>query len=429
MMMNSRCNRRNFLGTTAAASAMLASGVWTERLRAQSTSANEKLNIACIGTANRALEDINGVAGESIVALYLAVQAARFPAARTYRDYREMIEAEAGKIDAVVIGTTDHQHAPASIRAIRKGMHVYCEKPLTHTVAESRLIAEAAKAAGVATQMGTQIHAEENYRRVVEVIQAGSIGEVTEVHVWVNKGWGAEDLPQGDDPVPEKLDWDLWLGPAAKRPYLRGHYHPAAWRRWWAFGQGTLGDMGCHYMDLPFWALGLTHPTHCVAEGPTPHPEACPLGLKVKYKFPANDGRGPVALTWYDGYLAPQSINGISVPGSGVMFIGSEGSMFADYGRYQLYPEEKFASFQPPVASIPSSIGHHAEWIQACKEGTPTTCNFTYSGGLTESVLLGNVAFRCGQELQWDAKTLKATNCPDADRYIHKTYRAGWEVA
>ena len=428
-------SRRRFLQTTSAGAAALAGGVWSETARANLNNANEKLNIACIGTANRAGANIDGVKGENIVALcdidkiYLDAAANRFKEARTYNDYRELIEAEGDRIDAVVVATADHHHAPASIRAIRAGKHCYCEKPLTHTVEESRIVAEAAKKHGVATQLGTQIHAGENYRRVVEIVQSGALGDVTEVHVWVGKGWGGGELPKNTQEPPAHLSWDLWLGPAPEREFAPGRYHPAQWRKWWAFGQGTLGDMACHYMDLPFWALKLRHPTHCEAEGPEVHPETCPLGLIVRYKFPERDGLAPVDFTWYDGRMIPREVAGERVPGSGVMFVGTEGKMFANYGSYRLYPDAKFKDFTPPEPTIPRSIGHHAEWIKACKEGTPTTCNFDYSGALTEAVLLGNVAYRTGEALEWDAKTLKATNCPAADKYIRKEYRMGWEVA
>jgi len=420
---------------SGAGATVLASGVWSELAAAESTSPNEKLNMGCVGTANRAAADINGVVSENIVALcdvdknYLDRAKTKFPDARTYADYREMIDKEADKIDAVTVGTADHNHAPASIRAIRAGKHVYCEKPLTHTVHESRIVAEAAKKHGVATQLGTQIHAGENYRRVVEVIQSGAIGDVTEVHVWVGKAWGGGERPEGGQEPPATLDWDLWLGPAPVRPYWPGIYHPAQWRRWWDFGQGTLGDMACHYMDLPFWALNLRHPISCEAEGPEVHPETCPMGLTVHYEFPERDGLPPVRFTWSDGNRIPKEVAGERVPGSGVMFIGSEGKMFANYGSYRLFPTEKFAGFEPPEPSIPPSIGHHAEWVRACKDGSPTTCNFDYSGALTEAVLLGNVAYRTAEKLVWDAKSLKATNCAAADKYISKEYRAGWEVA
>ena len=434
-------NRRSFLKTSAAGSAAaLSSSLFVSEASAKaSLSPLEKLNIACIGTANRAAEDVNGVMSENIVAIvdvdsnYLNKAKAMLTEKnklepRTYADYREMIDKEGDKIDAVVIGTADHHHAPASIRAIRAGKHVYCEKPLTHTVFEARLIATEAKKRGLATQLGTQIHAENNYRRVVEIIQAGVIGDVTDVHVWVGKGWGGGERPAKADPVPASLNWDLWLGPAPERPYADGQYHPANWRRWWDFGQGTLGDMACHYMDLPFWALDLKRPVRCEAEGPDVHPETCPLGLIVKYDFPARGSMPALKLTWYDGDLIPKKIAGQSVPANGVMFVGKNGSLFSDYSRYRLFPADKFADFKPPAESIPNSIGHHAEWIKACKDGSPTTCNFDYSGALTETVLLGNVAYRTGKAIEWDAENLVAKNVPEAAKLITKEYRAGWEV-
>ena len=434
MSNQSRFSRRNFLRTSGAGAAVLASGVWSELAAQESTSPNEKLNVACIGVANRAAASVAEVKGENVIALcdvdknYLDRVAGQFPDARLYRDYRELFEKEGDKLDAAVVATSDHHHAPASIRAIREDLHVYCEKPLTHTVFESRLLAEEAAKRGLATQMGTQIHAGNNYRRVVEIIQSGAIGDVTEVHVWVGKSWGGGELPEKTEDPPANLDWDLWLGPAPERPYAPGRYHPGQWRRWWAFGNGTLGDMACHFMDLPFWALNLRHPTTCEAEGPEVHPETCPLGLIVRYQYPERDGLPPVKLTWYDGNLIPREVAGERVPGSGVMFVGTEGHMFADYGKYKLFPGDKFADFTPPEETIPNSIGHHREWIKACKDGSPTTCNFDYSGALTEAVLLGTVAYRLGEKLEWDAKTLKATNCPDADALINKEYRAGWEV-
>ena len=434
--MTQRTNRREFLKTTSLATAALAVGTHSSLTLAQSTSPNEKLNIACIGTANRAAANIGGVAGENIVALcdidetYLNSAKAKHPEARTYIDYREMLEAEADKIDAVVVATADHHHAPASMRALRAGKHVYCEKPLAHTVREARLMATEAKKQGVATQMGTQIHAENNYRRVVEMVQAGAVGDVTEVHVWCGKGWGGGERPEGGQEPPETLHWDLWIGPAPMRPYVPGRYHPGQWRRWWDFGTGTLGDMACHYMDLPFWALGLRHPIACEATGPPVHPETCPLGLKVEYTFPAEEGHGPLTLTWYDGNMTPAGeIAGERVPGSGVMFVGPKGKLFADYGRSRLFPAEGAAEFVTPPQTIPASIGHHAEWIKACKDGSPTTCNFDYSGALSETVLLGTVAYRVGKKLDWDSENLAATNCPEeAAPYVDKDYRPGWEV-
>lgn len=432
--------RRSFLHSSAAATA-LASGVYASGAPAdESRNPLEKLNIACIGTANRAAEDVKGVMSEKLVAIcdvdstfldrskkMLVEKNGLEP--RTYADYREMLDVEGDKIDALTVATTDHHHAPATIRAIRAGKHVYCEKPLTHTVQEARIIAAAAAEEGVATQMGTQIHAGDNYRRVVEVIQSGAIGDVTDVHVWVGKGWGITKLTGVAQAPPETLNWDLWLGPADERPFFKGRYHPAQWRRWWDFGQGTLGDMGCHYMDLPFWALKLRHPTHCDALGATVHEQMAPTGLTVRYKFPARGDMVGCNLTWHDGDQIPKEVAGERVPANGVMFVGTEGKMFANYSSYRLFPTEKFKGFKPPEQTIPKSIGHHQEWIKACKDGSPTTCNFDYSGALTESVLLGNVSYRTGKALEWNASTLKATNCPEADAYISKQYREGWEVS
>lgn len=428
-------NRRQFLASTTAGAA-LSAGVFSSVAPAKPRSVNEKLNLACIGTANRAADDIAGVVHEEIVCLcdvdrkYMDRKLSEIPGAKPYADYREMLDKEGDRIDAVVVGTTDHHHAPATIRAIRAGKHVYCEKPLTHTVQEARTIAEAAKEAGVATQLGTQIHAEENYRRVVEIVQAGLLGEITEVHVWVGKGWGGGERPEKSDKPPAHLDWDLWLGPAPERPYVTGLYHPANWRRWWDFGQGTLGDMGCHYMDLPFWALDLKHPTAIEAEGPPVHPETAPLGLKVHYQFSANEySKSPFTMTWYDSKLAPTKINGKPVkPNGGVMFVGSRGMLFSNYSSNRFFPAKSGDKLSPPAKSIPASVGHHQEWLNACREGSPTTCNFEYSGRLTECVLLGNVAFRSGTKFKWDAANLKTDNAA-AQKLITKEYRKGWEVA
>ncbi len=427
-------SRRSFLQTTAAGAAATGLGYFTSSAIAQSKSPNEKLNLACIGTANRAGDNLSDISHERIVALcdidrtYLDRALSTHTDARPYADYRELIDRERDKIDAVLVATADHNHAPATIRAIRAGKHVYCEKPLTHTVEEARIIATEAKKAGVATQLGTQIHAEDNYRRVVEIIQAGVIGDVTDVHVWVGKGWGGGDRPTKADEPPATLNWDLWLGPAPVRPFAVGRYHPAQWRKWWDFGQGTLGDMGCHYMDLPFWALDLKHPIYVEAEGPAVHPETAPLGLTVRYKFPARGNKPGLNFTWYDGEMIPKEVAGERVPANGVMFVGTGGKMFADYSKYKLFPSDKFADFKPPAQSIPKSIGHHREWLKACRDGSPTTCNFDYSGALTETVLLGNVAYRSGKGFKWDGEAMKAVDCPEAEKFLAKEYRAGWEV-
>ena len=303
---------------------------------------------------------------------------------------------------------------------------MYCEKPLTHTVSETRAIEALAAKSKLATQMGTQIHAGENYRRVVEIIQSGAIGKVGEVHTWAGRAWGGGGRPKGM-PVPPYIHWELWLGPAPERPYNPA-YLPANWRKWWDFGGGNIADMACHHMDLPFWALGLTHPTTIEAEGPPVSPETCPLGLIVHYHYAARGDQPAVKLTWYDGTKIPAKIHGHATGGGGNLFVGEKGMLWADYGRYQLFPEADFKDYKRPAPTIPRSIGHHAEWIRACKTGSPTTCNFGYSGRLTEAVLLGNVAFRTGKQLAWDAEKLEATNCPEAAKFVQAHYRKGWSL-
>jgi predicted dehydrogenase len=395
-------------------------------------SANEKLNIGVVGTAGRAQGNIEGVQGENIVAVcdiddnLLGLASKHFPKAKTYSDFREMLEA--GGLDAVVVSTADHVHAPATAMALRMGKHVYCEKPLTHSVHEARVVAELAAKAKVATQMGTQIHAQDNYRRVVELVRAGAIGPIRECHVWCGKSWSAIDRPTETPPVPKFLHWDLWIGPAPMRPY-HPTYQPANWRRWWDFGSGTLGDMACHYMDLPFWALDLKHPTSVEAEGPPVHKETTPFWMVVRWEFPARGDMPPVKLAWYDGGKKPEILAEQKIKwNDGVLFVGDKGMLLADYDRRVLMPEADFKDYKPPEPSIPASIGHHAEWIAACKDGRPTTCNFAYSGALTETVLLGTVAYRAGKKLAWNGATLKAEGCPEAEAFLRREYRKGWTL-
>jgi predicted dehydrogenase len=413
-------------------------GVWTATHAwgaETSSSPNEKLNIAGIGVGGQGGWDIGECASQNIVALCdvddrrAAGSFTRFPNAKRYRDFRKLLDEMANQIDAVVVGTPDHTHAPAAVMAMRLGKHCYCEKPLAHCVYEVRTMIDVAQQHKLATQMGTQIHAQANYRRVVELVDCGAIGPVGEVHVWHTVSYGGGDRPKETPPVPPELDWDLWLGPAPLRPY-HPCYLPGAWRSWWDFGTGGLGDFGCHYMDLPFWALRLRHPTTVEAEGPPIHPERTSPGLIVRYEFPARGDLPPVKMTWYDGGKRPAFLAERNIPawGAAVLFIGEKGMLISDYSRHQLLPEAQYAGFQRPEPTIPASIGHHAEWIRACKTGEPTTCNFDYSGTLAEAVLLGNVAYRVGRKLQWDAEQLKCVACPEADAYLRKPYREGWKL-
>ncbi len=398
-------------------------------------SANDKLNIGVIGTANRAAANIQGVMHENIVALcdvdenLLSAAGLKFPKAAKYTDFRDLLDHR--HLDAVVVSTPDHTHAIATVMALKAGLHVYSEKPLTRTVSEARIVRETARGKQLATQMGTQIHAGTNYRRVVEQVQSGAIGAVNEAHVWAGATYRAYERAIEIVPVPAHLHYDLWLGPAQYRPY-HPEYLPAKWRNWWAFGGGTLSDFGCHYMDLPFWALSLESPLTVEAEGPLPHKEGPPQLQKVRYEFGARGEQPPVKLTWYQGGLRPPHFEQGLLPkwgNSGVLFIGSKGMLIADYGKHQLLPESVFAGFHPPTPFIPDSIGHHKEWTEACKHGGGTTCNFEYAGNLTEAVLLGNVSHRLGgKKLEWDSVAMKAANCPEADEFIQHDYRRGWRL-
>jgi predicted dehydrogenase len=263
-------------------------------------------------------------------------------------------------------------------------------------------------------------------------VQAGVIGTIDKVHVWVDATYGGKERPADKADVPASLHYDLWLGPVLERPYSP-QYLPGSWRHWWAFGGGALADFGCHYMDLPHWALGLSTPlTAKVLDGPPVHAESVPPWLIVRYQYPQRPSQPAVTLTWYHGgkqpppeVLAPELANQWR---SGVLFVGTKGQLLADYGRHVLLPEKDFAGFVRPAPTIPNSIGHHAEWIRACKTGEPTTCNFAYSGALTEAVLLGNVAYRTGRKLEWDSKELHAKRCPEAEAYIQHEYRKGWKI-
>jgi predicted dehydrogenase len=434
--MNTSLTRRTFIRRTT----LTAAGFWlaaphlalgTQRR----ISPNDKLNLGIIGVAGRGGENLQGVAGEHIVALCdvdanrLRAAASRHPKAKTYDDFRRLLEQP--DIDAVVVSTPDHTHAVCTVAALKSGRHVYCEKPLARTVSECRIVTDLARKMKRVTQLGTQIHAGGNYRRVVELVQSGAVGKVAEVHVWVASSYGGKDRPVDTPPVPAGLNYDLWLGPVESRPY-HPDWVPFAWRNWWHFGGGSLADFGCHFMDLPHWALGLSHPEKVeVIDGPPVHPESTPPWLIVRYTHPARADRPPVRLTWYHGgkypaaLLAPEQYQNWK---SGVLFVGEKGMILANYSNRELLPEKDFKDFVPPKPFIKDSIGHHEEWIQAIKTGGTPTCHFDYSGPLAETALLGNVAYRAGRTLEWDWKRLRAKNCREAERFIQHQYRKGWKL-
>ena len=410
---------------------------------------NDKLNIAIIGAGGRGATDTAGVASENIVVLCdvnataLEAQGAKYPQAAKVVDFRKIFD-RPGDFDAVVVATCEHTHAFATMLALQHGKHVYCEKPLTYNISEARLIRETASQLKLATQMGNQGHASDNHRRVKELIQSGAIGPVREVHVWVDRAWGLQseeaatrnkdivftpERPKAAEPLPPGLDWDLWLGPAPVRPFNSVYVPGPKWYRWWDFGNGTMSDLGSHRNDLAFYALDLRAPLTVEASAGPAHPELAPATMTVVYEFAARGSMPPVTLTWYQGEGRPQLWTEARIPQwpDACLFVGDKGMILTTASKHMLLPEKDFEGFVAPPQTIPNSPGHYVEWIEACKGGKPALANFGYAGWTTESNHLGNVAYRVGKKLHWDAEKLEATNAPEAEKFIRREYRKGWE--
>ncbi len=407
------------------------------------TPPSEKLNIAGIGVGGRGGSDINAVSSENIVALCdvddkkAGETFEKYPKAKKYYDFRVMLEKEEKNIDAVVVGAPDHIHAPASMMAIKMGKHVYVEKPMTHSIYEARMLTEAARKYKVATQMGNQGHSGEGCRLICEWIWDGAIGPVREVHCWTNRPIWPQgiDRPEEVHEVPSSLKWDLWLGPAPERPFNKC-YQPFKWRGWWDFGTGALGDMACHIMDPAVWALKLDNPTSVKAVSTKVYSETAPLASVIDYEFPARGDMPPVKMTWYDGDIRPtdppelEEGRRMGSRNGGVLFVGDKGKLVCGcYGKSpRIIPETKMMEYQKPGKTIPRVKGHHQDWIQACKGGTPACSNFDVSGPLTEIVLLGNLAIRTGRRIEWDGANIKCTNYPEANNFVRREYREGWTL-
>jgi predicted dehydrogenase len=487
-------SRRRFLQTSTLAAGAVAFGVPT-LLRAANL--NSKLNIACIGVMGKGESDSNYCAGENIIALCdvdaerARKQREKYPDAKFFQDYRQLFAEVGGQIDAVTVSTPDHMHALIASLAMSRGKHVYCQKPLVQTIYEARYLKNLAHTKNVVTQMGNQGSAADGLRRAVEVIQGGVIGQVREVHIWTNRPVWPQGLerPEGSDPVPETLAWDLWLGCAPARPFKKGVYHNFNWRGWLDFGTGALGDMACHTVNMPFRALNLGYPTEIEATPMAPmNKETYPLGSKIRFEFPARKtqlaaaqpsffhrhdtlAQAACTFTWYDGgrpdasapnghdfsnkppkeLLADIEASQGEVPNSACLIIGDGGKIFSpdDYGEQffiKLNDDKKFVHYKKhPAASeakIPQRLPRnpfkgstderqHLEWLDAVKKGNPELCysRFAIGAQLTEIMLLGCVSLRTGKKLEWDGPNMRATNCPEAAPFIKRENRAGWALA
>ena len=436
---NANLTRRSFLKRSAAVAGL---ATFMPGL-SLTDSANARLQHASIGVGGMGWSDLNSIlngGATDIVAICdvdannLAKAAQKLPNARKYRDWRELLEKEADKIDSVNVSTPDHTHAPIAFSAVSLGKHVYCQKPLTHTVYEARQLTLAARKANVVTQMGIQIHADTTYRTAAAIIQRGAIGKIKEWHSWQGSAWPGGGRPEGQDPVPAQLDWDKWIGVAPMRPYKNGIYHPVRWRGWRDFGSGVMGDFACHIFDPVFTALELGHCLSVRTEGPDADKETFPAWQITHFTFPGTKYTAEKTIngTWHNGSkrpsrdLVPMPAE-YRLPGAGSIIIGREGVMvLPHWAGPQLYPLEKFKGYNRPKVK---SVNHYQQWVDACLGKGKAEADFDYSGPLTETAQLGNLGINFpGQTLKWDAPNFKITNIPQANKHLHKKYRKGWEI-
>ncbi|QEG38262.1 Gfo/Idh/MocA family protein [Roseimaritima ulvae] len=410
--------------------------------------ANSRLGIASVGTGGKGWSDLNGVAASphvEVVGLcnidsskpHLGQAAEKYSSARTYADWRKLLD-EAKDIQGVLVSTPDFMHAPISLAAMQLGKHVFCQKPLTHSVHEARQMRLAAAKYGAVTQMCNQIQSHTAYRTAVNAVHSGMIGKVKEVHSWQggSPSWPRHIArPGGSDPVPSHVQWDLWQGVAAERPYKNGLYHAFNWRGWQAYGTGQLGDFGCHILDPVFKSLKLTSPTKLTAEAPPLFPETWTDRATVRYQFPGTEytAGSTIPVTWYDAAGVSPSRESLThlpadykLPNAGSVLVGEKGSLVIPHvAMPKLFPADGVAEKEMPVLE---SVDHYTQWADACRGVGETTSHFDYAGPLTETVLLGTIGVRfAGQELQWDAEALQITNHPQAQAYVSKPYRSGWE--
>lgn len=458
---NEMLNRRRFLKQSVLAGSLAAMSA-PAFLRGQNL--NSKINIAAIGCGGKGDSDIKNVDTENIVALCdidetrAAGAFKRYPNARRFTDYRKMYDAMGKEFDAITVSTPDHHHALATAIGLKMGKHAYVQKPLTHSVWEARLLRRLAKENKVATQMGNQGSAEDGLRRAVEVVQSGAIGEVREVHLWSNRPIWKQGIPRpaASGKPPANMDWDLFLGPAPERPFVDKAYHPFEWRGWVDFGTGALGDMACHTANMPFRALNLGYPTSIEASSSGMNGETWPAKSQIKFEFPKRGKLPPLTFYWYDGgnkpggsttaavedFIASQKDkNGKAMaralPGSGCLLMGTKGQLYSpdDYGaRFFLLPQDQFIGYKGPAETIPRApknsnqgLRHHIEWLEAIRGGKPAYSNFDIAAYLTEIILLGCVALRAGQKIEWDGPAMRATNI-DVSHLVKRDYRKGWEI-